>query len=499
MQFNFPRSNRKSVHLVFGIICLFILTAGTADQQTGKKGKTQKRFTILGLGDSITEGGETFHSYLFPLWEKLFSAGYEFDFIGPNACKCRIGTLNCAGFGGKNAEYLDAHIDSIYRKYPADFVLLHTGHNHFNTENPVAGIIAAQESIIRKIRVINPNVKILVAQVILSGKLPKYSYIPDLNKNIAQMVKRLNDKNVIVVNLAKDFNWKEHTIKDQVHPNLAGATRMAEAWYKGLTKFLAPSGQVFTPDIISFKHLGYEDLKLHIFKPENFKKGEKRAAIIYFFGGGWSVGTPLQFYRECAYYASKGMIAIAAEYRISYLHKTTPFESVEDAKDAIIWLRQNAKQLNLDPQRIAASGSSAGGHLAAATGTLHETAIKGTGFSSKPNLLLLYYPVIDNSEGGYGPAAIKKRYKEISPLHNINAEVPPTLFVVGTKDPLVPVQTAELFKKKLEHYGILCDLQLFEGSGHPIFLYAKPLNDNFYKIRTLSDKFLQKYGYVRNY
>ena len=171
----------------------------------------------------------------------------------------------------------------------------------------------------------------------------------------------------------------------------------------------------FAPEIVPYKQLKTGELSLHIFKLSNLKKGEKRPAIIYFFGGGWSVGTPLQFYRECAYYASKGMIAIAAEYRISYLHKTTPFESVEDAKDAIRWLRENASLLNLDPNRIAASGSSAGGHLAAAAGILKESPQVTADFSCKPNLLLLYYPVIDNSDSGYGTAEMKKRYTEISP------------------------------------------------------------------------------------
>lgn len=97
----------------------------------------QKRFTVMGLGDSITEGGSKFSSYLYPLWEQLYSAGYDFDFIGPRQSECRIGKLNHCGFSGKNVEFLAARIDSIYSKYPADFVLLHAGHNHFSEENPV--------------------------------------------------------------------------------------------------------------------------------------------------------------------------------------------------------------------------------------------------------------------------------------------------------------------------------------------------------------------------
>jgi len=218
--------------LILYLVILIVPFNGNGEKSVHKK----QRFTVMGLGDSITEGGEKHPSYLIPLWKKLSTAGYAFDFIGPREINCRIGKLSHSGFGGKNAEFLNAHIDSIYRKYPADIVLLHSGHNHFNTENPVAGIIGAQESIIRKILAINPEAKILVAQVIHSGKLPKYEYIPELNKQIAKMVRRLNLPNVILVNQARGFDWTKMTIDDKVHPNPDGAEKMAGVWFKAIQK-----------------------------------------------------------------------------------------------------------------------------------------------------------------------------------------------------------------------------------------------------------------------
>ncbi|NWJ51429.1 MAG: alpha/beta hydrolase fold domain-containing protein [Bacteroidetes bacterium] len=493
------RNIKRIAIRTFGtIVCLILFSYTFGSSRNKNEGDPQKRYTILGLGDSITEGGTNFQSYLFPLWEKLFTKGYFFEFIGPNSSQCRIGTLNCAGFSEKSSEFLDTHIDSIYRKYPADIVLLHSGHNHHDSEKPIAGIVAANKSIIRKIREINPNVKILVAQVITSGKLPKYSYIPTLNRHIAKMVKQLNSNNVLLVNQAKRFNWQKYTVNDKEHPNAAGAEKIASVWFNAMKKIMTPPKEAFKPLIISYKKLDSDDLKLHVFKPNGIKKGEKRPAIIYFFGGGWSVGTPLQFYRECVYYAEKGMIAITAEYRISYIHKTTPFESIEDAKDAIRWLRKNADQLDIDPDRIAAAGASAGGHLAAATGILKGTRARKTDVNFKPNLLLLYYPVIDNSANGYGTEEMKKKYMEISPLHNIDSTAPPTLFILGTKDPLIPINIAEEFKKKMESLGGYCELHLYEGAGHPIFFYSKPLTDDFYNIRKESDAFLLKHGFLKN-
>ncbi len=457
--------------------------------------KIQPRFSIMGLGDSITEGGgDKFQSYLFPLWEMLYTAGYSFDFIGPRSGKCRIGSLNHCGFGGKNAEFLDSCIDSIYRSYPADIVLLHTGHNHFDTEKPVDGIIASQESIIRKIRAINPKATVLVAQVIPSGKLPKYSYIPELNKAIARMVKRIHSDQVILVDQANGFDWKKQTIDDKVHPNPLGAKQMAETWFKALQKVLAPSGQKFNPQLITYKKSENYELKLHIFEPQQVKKGSKCPVIVYFFGGGWTLGTPLQFYRECAHYASKGMVAVAADYRIASLNKSSPFDSFEDAKSVIQWLRNHAGDYHIDPEKIVAAGASAGGHLAAATGTIPNTSGEA---DYCPNLLMLYYPVVDTSERGYGSDEIKKRYLEISPLHNITSQTPPTLFLLGTKDNIIPVRTGNEFKEKLQAQGVECELHLFEGAGHPIFYYAKKVNNDYYKALDICDQFLYKHQYIR--
>lgn len=481
----------KLIHILLFFTFFSFVTGNTI---LGVQKVAQKQFSILGIGDSITEGSDYFSSYLYPLWEKLYAAGYSVDFIGPRESHCRIGKLNHCGFSGKNIEFLESKIDSIYRLYPADIVLLHAGHNHFIEENPIPQMIASYKSLICKIQAINPDVQILIARVIPSGKLPKYSYIPDLNKHIADMVKQLHSEHVHLVNMEKDFNWKKHTIKDKVHPNKAGAEKMAEIWFKALKKIIAPSGKAFAPQIVKYKVLDKEGLTLHIFTPADLRKKGSRPAIVYFFGGGWQVGTPLQFYRECAYYASKGMVAVAVDYRISYLHHSTPFDSFDDAKDAMRWLRLHTLEYNIDPDKIVASGASAGGHLAAALGTIGKNS---DSVDYRPNLLVLYYPVVDNSPAGYGPSSMKKEYKKISPLHNITAKTPPTLFIIGTKDPLVPVETAREFEQRMKNKKVDCELHLFYGAGHPIFLYRKALTDDFYKIREITDNFLIKHGYLK--
>lgn len=446
------------------------------DKVSGQAGtERQKRFTILGLGDSITEGGEDFSSYLYPLWEKLFSGGYLVHFIGPKKQQCRIGELAHAGYSGKPVEFLDSIIDQVYTDYPADIVLIHAGHNHFAEELPVKGMIASYQSIIKKIRKINPSATILMAQVIQSGKLPKYSYIPELNTEIAKMVKELNDPQIVLTDQAASFDWRMHSIEDKVHPNREGAARMAEVWYDALSVILPTPVESFEPEIKAYKVIGRDTMKMHVFRPEVNNKGNKCPAIVYFFGGGWKLGTPLQFYRECAYYASKGMVAITVDYRIASLHQTKPDDSLDDAKDAMCWIRKHGEMLGVDTARIVASGASAGAYLAAAMGVSPGS----NTLCYYPNLLVLNYPVLE-------------RIKELGD------SLPPILFMVGSEDPLVPLSSVYDFQKQVEQRNGIFDLHVFEGAGHPIFYYREDLNETFYDVRKITDGFLTQYGYLRN-
>ena len=197
-----------------------------------------KKMTIMGIGDSITEGSKDFTCYIYPLWKMLSSSGVNFEFIGPRNSPTEIGNIRCCGFGGKTVEYIEERIDSIYRIYKADIVLLHAGHNHFVEEKPVEGIMESYKSLIEKIRSINPDVYILVAKIINSGKLPKYSYIPILNKKIEKLIYKINSDHIILVDQEANFDWRKHTIHDKVHPNKEGGEIMASVWYESIMRIM---------------------------------------------------------------------------------------------------------------------------------------------------------------------------------------------------------------------------------------------------------------------
>ncbi len=247
---------------------------------------------------------------------------------------------------------------------------------------------------------------------------------------------------------------------------------------------------------IVYKAVGKTELHLHVFTPEDHKASDRRPAIVFFFGGGWNGGFPSQFYPHCQYLASRGMVAMSAEYRVKSRNNTTPRECVKDGKSAVRWIRKYAKQLGVDPMRIAAGGGSAGGHVAAATGTVKG--FEGDGedlnVSSRPAALVLFNPVYDNGPDGYGYARVKEYWKEFSPMHNISQDTPPTVVFLGTEDKLIPVKTAETYKKLMADKGRRCDLHLYKSQGHGFFNFTN--KDNYTKTVIEMDRFLSSLGYL---
>ena len=230
------RNYSNSLKIILAFFLLSIIPACSSYKNI--LDKKQKVASILGLGDSITEGSADFFSYLFPLDSLLQKKGYQVNFIGPRSSVLHGDTIHHYGLGGKTAEFLAKTIDSVYAAFPADIVLLHSGHNHFQEEKPVDGIIKAQQKIIQTIKSQNPKAIILVAGVITSGKLPKYDYIPELNVAIKKMVHAMDDSSIIFVDQEQHWDWSIHTIQDKVHPNKTGALVIASNWFAALIKVL---------------------------------------------------------------------------------------------------------------------------------------------------------------------------------------------------------------------------------------------------------------------
>lgn len=234
------------------------------------------------------------------------------------------------------------------------------------------------------------------------------------------------------------------------------------------------NGQIsYKPDeILDYKTTPQTTLKLHVFKPENHEKKDKRPVVVFFFGGGWIGGSPRQFYQQARFFSERGIVAISAEYRVFRKHKTTPFDCVRDAKSAIRWVRAHADELGIDPERVIASGGSAGGHLAACTGVIegNEEVEEELKISSVPNAMLLFNPVIDTTEKGYGLKKVgKERKTEISPCNHVRKGIAPTLIFHGTADKTVPFENVQRYTKLMNEAGNSCKLIPYEGEAHGFF------------------------------
>jgi len=248
---------------------------------------------------------------------------------------------------------------------------------------------------------------------------------------------------------------------------------------------------------VIYKQIDTVALKMEIFFPPEYDKDKSYPAIVFFFGGGWNSGTIKQFEPHAGYFSKRGMVCFLADYRVNTRHHTSPFESLKDAKSAIRFIREHAGDYRIDTTRIVASGGSAGGHLAAALALIKgfNEASDDVSVSCVPDALVLFNPVIDNGPGGYGYDRIGEVYKDFSPLHNIKGGAPPTLFFLGTQDKLIPVETAEYYKKIMERVGSRCDLILFDGESHGFFNYRNP--DLYKKTIIETERFLISAGILQ--
>jgi acetyl esterase/lipase len=246
---------------------------------------------------------------------------------------------------------------------------------------------------------------------------------------------------------------------------------------------LAATATAWQPDrLTTYKTVDGIELKLHAFEPAGLKAGDRRPAVVFFFGGGWSSGEAKQFYQQARTLADHGMVAFSADYRVKSRNQTTPFECAKDGKSAIRWVRQHAAQLGVDPDRIVAAGGSAGGHVAACTAVI--TGGDETGeylkISSAPNALILFNPVLDTTERGYGAKNFKpEQQTDLSPCHHVRPGIVPTIIFHGTADKTVPFENAERFTRLMIDAGNTCVLVPFAGKDHGFFngKFFRPSNN----------------------
>jgi acetyl esterase/lipase len=231
---------------------------------------------------------------------------------------------------------------------------------------------------------------------------------------------------------------------------------------------------------------GHAKWKVDLMLPKQ-QSDSLRPGVVFIHGGGWRSGDKggKQWRSMPLTYASKGYVCISINYRLS---GDAPFPaSIEDCKCAVRWFRANAKEFNLDPNRIGAYGNSAGAHLAAVIGLAGPNAkLEGDGphqdqsslvqavcCSATPSDFTLFGSPERTASRLFPGMSGEKRdgmIRRCSPVTHVSAQAPPFLIFHGTADKVVPFRQGVALEKALKDAGA-SDVKFmkFDGAGHGVF------------------------------
>src|SRR5207248_9049051 len=158
---------------------------------------------------------------------------------------------------------------------------------------------------------------------------------------------------------------------------------------------------------IVYGKAGNTELHLDIYKPADVS--QKRMAMIHIHGGGFTAGSKDTLADRVAPFVALGYVSIPVQYRL--IGEARWPAQIEDVKAAIRWTRANASSLEVDPEKIAVVGYSAGGHLALfAAGTANRPEFEGKngtpGVSTQLAVCCSYYAVTEVTPGADGAANV---------------------------------------------------------------------------------------------
>jgi len=195
---------------------------------------------IMPLGDSITQSLSPLNSYRYYLWH-LLSASYRIDFVGS---RNGVGggppanpdfDMDHEGHAGWRADEILASLQVWATQASPDIVLLHIGHNDLCQGQSVASTVVDIANIIDVLRMVNPRVHVLLAQLIASADCG----IPTLNAKLPALVadKNTTESPITLVDQYTGFDAATMTF-DGTHPNAIGDSRMADRWFEKLATVL---------------------------------------------------------------------------------------------------------------------------------------------------------------------------------------------------------------------------------------------------------------------
>lgn len=213
--------------------------------------------------------------------------------------------------------------------------------------------------------------------------------------------------------------------------------------------------------LITFRTVGNTPLRMRKVRPAGWNKSKRLPVIVMYFGGGWSGDCAGEFKWMKNYFVDQGFVVLIAEYRLG-----APIEqkAIPDSKAAVRWVRNNADSLGIDPQKIIALGSSAGGHLAAAVGSVKGFELSGENLavSSRPNCAISLWPVMDLTKSFGNMTSVDP--KLVSPAWAMDDSVPPILVMTGGNDPYI--SGVRQFNTNAAGYKFAHQYKEYPNAGH---------------------------------
>lgn len=217
---------------------------------------------------------------------------------------------------------------------------------------------------------------------------------------------------------------------------------------------------------------------------KELKNSHKRPAVIVCPGGCYSYKSEREGEPIAMRFLAKGIQAFVLQYH------TAPEKfpcALTELASAVAIVRQNSRQWNIDPERIYICGFSAGGHLCASLGTLHNRSflkqimaeeLKYADKSWKPNGMILCYPVI--TSGVYTHEASKKNLigdtfspeqeELISLEKQVDSDTVPAFIWTTFEDELVPMENSLFFAAAMRKHAIPFELHIYEKGEHGLAL-----------------------------
>ncbi|MBE7065014.1 MAG: alpha/beta hydrolase [Ruminococcaceae bacterium] len=224
---------------------------------------------------------------------------------------------------------------------------------------------------------------------------------------------------------------------------------------------------------------------------------DKRPAVVVCPGGAYYMTSDREAEPIALNYLARGFNAFVVRYSV-YPHATFP-NSLVDVSRAMKYIRDNAEEFGIYPDKIAVCGFSAGGHLAASIGTLWNDPevqeLAGcSGEENKPNALVLIYPVISSTRNVQPESirhitiGIEDETKKVEALAKVSLEnqvgkhTPPAFIAHTYSDNVVPVENPLLFASAMAAADVPFELHIFQNGGHGLALASHITFNNEYSI-----------------